>query len=62
MWVKAVWPGKFVGALAMESVFIPSELALWSPFPIEGHLSQPRYRRDDLDPASSDVTDSVDSP
>lgn len=62
MWVTAVWRGQFVGARAMQSVFIPSELALWSPFPINGYLAQPMCRRDGLDPASSDVTDFVDSP
>lgn len=62
MWVTAVWCGEFVGALTMESVFIPNELALWSPFPIKGYLAQPIYRRHGLDPASRDVTDVVDSP
>ena len=38
------------------------ELALWSPFPMEGYLAQPRYSGEGLGPASIDVTDFVDSP
>ena len=37
------------------------DLALWNPFPMEGNLVWPKYRGEDLGPASSDVTDFVDS-
>ena len=44
-----------------ESLSLVHELTLWNQFPMERNLTQHRYRRENLDPASSDVTDFVDS-
>ena len=63
MWVSIVWLGQLVGPLALEPVlFLVHKLVFWSPFPMKGYLALPRYRRKDLSPAPTDVTDFVDYP
>lgn len=47
--------------VGQQSNFLMHELVFWSPFSVEGISVQPRYRREGLGPASSGVTDFVDS-
>ena len=52
-----------MGPLAVEQYLsLVHELTLWSPFPMEGYLAQPRYKGENLCTASSDEIDIGDSP